>query len=740
MVEAPPVNEAYLRRIAEEEPELARTLTRLMAEEQQAITPERREHLARFFEPAPEDANYAEWLYARYRHAKAADLQINSIFDRSLALPLAHIILGCIREGVEVTPDDLERYARRGWIPAPIEEGDACERLYPRALALPSRIKFVHALLAGGFSEDEIGEIIEWEDGLIDVVADSDEPEVDTRGLTPEWAEYARWNARWAAMLTELFMVGEFEAWVLAGHAPDNTPSKKSAQSPAGPFTFENLLISLRPLLTWDSPEISERGAVRRATTSLYWKELARECFDLELGRLDETAREAALADMRPIARKAANRLLEHPDGRFGGFYVDAARLREAIQSVRPVRPPQLSPPTDEAGPGPAVRTPPSIPSLFRGGEAQIPSSVALRGFLAACHNAAEGASRWTETNNGIPSYTFRQRQGAMIVSMRLPEETSLDPALAATLWSQVKQLADADADVLLAALARWMEPAHRDAQGATWITATAVLDCRGIKPKMKRDGAARYRAGHRWEDIAEIAASLERLDRIWVELQQIKVLEHQRGRRPRERQLTLESKLVNVTDRISQSDLDGGKLPVAWHYRPGRWIEPFLEAPNRQVAILLQKALMYDPYRRLWEKRLARYFTFHLRIGARTPTPLRRKIGGIMEELSLPIDQRNPERTRQRFEAALHRLRDDALIASWEYTGEAQAALSPSNLPARGWLATWLDAAIEVVAPPTVQRRYDAIAQRPRAGKAGAATRRRGADDGHPGTAAGGS
>jgi hypothetical protein len=130
----------------------------------------------------------------------------------------------------------------------------------------------------------------------------------------------------------------------------------------------------------------------------------------------------------------------------------------------------------------------------------------------------------------------------------------------------------------------------------------------------------------------------------------------------------------------------------------------------------LLQRTLQYDPYRDRWEKRLARYFLFHLRIneGDGGSEPLRRIAGQLIEELNLLefLDRRNPRRTVDRFEKAMGQLLDDGQIGSWEYTDKAQAKLK--DLPARNWLDAWLAAAaITVTAPKEGQEQYAALAER---------------------------
>ena len=138
----------------------------------------------------------------------------------------------------------------------------------------------------------------------------------------------------------------------------------------------------------------------------------------------------------------------------------------------------------------------------------------------------------------------------------------------------------------------------------------------------------------------------------------------------------------------------------MAWCYRPGPWLAPFLVPPNRQTALLAPTVLRYDPYHERWEKRLGRYLTFHLRMDARRAggAPLVRRLGPLLDELGLPLDRRHPERTRSRCEAALDRLVRDGVIGAWAYTSAARTDLAA--LPARRWLDQWRAATIAITAP----------------------------------------
>ncbi len=349
----------------------------------------------------------------------------------------------------------------------------------------------------------------------------------------------------------------------------------------------------------------------------------------------------------------------------------------------------------------------PTVAPAFRNGTAAVPSCLAVQGILTAIHHAYPQAAGWTLSRDGHPSFTFAKRAGTIVTSLSPPHDAPRAGETLASLWQTTKELTDLDGDVLLAALCQAMARAPNATQGAIWLTADAVLDYRGITPKTHRDGPFRQRAGHRAQDRAQIAASMERLDRLRVQLCEVEVMEPQPHGKPRRASYTHESKILVIEERLLR---DGE--PIAWRYVPGPWLTPFLTSPNRQVAVLMQQALRYDPYRQRWEKRLARYFTFHLRMDARNGRPLVRRIGPLLDELHLPVDRRHPERTRVRFETALQRLARDGVIGAWDYTPEAHDTLA--TLPSRGWLERWQDMSIAVTAAPMVQERYSSIRPAP--------------------------
>jgi len=360
----------------------------------------------------------------------------------------------------------------------------------------------------------------------------------------------------------------------------------------------------------------------------------------------------------------------------------------------------------------------PAIPQAFHDGMASIPSCLPAQGILAAIHHGADEHGtpgdetpmtrrRWQRTHDGLPYFTWQPKKGAgQIATYLRPEDTTVvTQDVADLLWQKARGLKDHDGDVLLACLVQAMH--HRLEDGTTWISADAVLRYRGIQPIMKHENGQRRRAGQRTEDIAQVAASMANLETLWVQVREINILEARDGKKPKPARFTHESRVLAITDRITQGEEGSAALPIAWRFKPGTWLEPFLAAPYRQTALMMQKTLEYDPYRQKWEKRLARYATFHLRmnVGGADQAGEGRQIGTLLDELNLPLDTRHPERTKARLHRALDHLVRDGVIGGWDYTKKGKEIAAA--LPARGWLEDWLTAALWLTPPPALKDHY---------------------------------
>ncbi len=126
------------------------------------------------------------------------------------------------------------------------------------------------------------------------------------------------------------------------------------------------------------------------------------------------------------------------------------------------------------------------------------------------------------------------------------------------------------------------------------------------------------------------------------------------------------------------------------------------MEGPNRFAGVLLDKTLNYDPHNEFWEKRLAKYFMVYFRSGAsKGYHPI--KLQTLFDELNLPINERFPQRTRDRFEKAMDTLQKDGHL-TWDYAASVK-------LPSRNWISTWIGGSIAVDPPKSIRDQYRSIA-----------------------------
>lgn len=343
-----------------------------------------------------------------------------------------------------------------------------------------------------------------------------------------------------------------------------------------------------------------------------------------------------------------------------------------------------------------------------------MPSLV--HSVLNAYSNAQSGADQWKLVDRGY-IYQYQRANDRTEIQLRPHDTEIVDETMLQSLWERIQSISDLDGDVFLCLLAQWMA-APRDAQGFVWITAEQILDYRGIRPRMQHvipsdKTSPMRRAGHRQENLVEIAASISRIRDTHVSMRQwiTEPSRSKRGKgRPKKQLFQEASYLMVIADTVLQREIEWNRtseatpatnpsLSIAWRYQPGGWQEIFLDGPNRQIAWLIQRALNYDRYHEVFEKRLARYFMFHM--GTRlTGTATTCKIGDILKELSLPINWSDPEKTRTRFEKAMHRLQSDQQITEWEM------AKDYGPLPRRHWLNTWLNYDIRVFTAPLLLKK----------------------------------
>ncbi len=352
----------------------------------------------------------------------------------------------------------------------------------------------------------------------------------------------------------------------------------------------------------------------------------------------------------------------------------------------------------------PPKRAIPHTPNLFESDFADTPACFPIQAVIAGIQNAKSTAARWEQPKDHAPFFLYEKPKGTAIVEYKIGGKNEVfDDKTTASLWQQVKNFSDDDADVVLALFAHLIRPSFSD--GTTWFLASQFLDYRGIQPKMQADvpGGKKRRAGHRQEDIKAVGDSIGRIENIWITLHQwIDEALNSKSKKRKRTEFTHKGRFIMVEEAYTQRELPEGDIEgdpgmeIGWRIRPGSWLRTFLESPNRQVAYLCQKSLQYDPYREQWEKRLSRYFMFHGHINTHGGGGVfNREIDKLLLEISLSVENANPQRTKNRFEKAMNRLVKDKIIQEWSYTDNV-------SLPARGWLATWLEQKITIHIAPT--------------------------------------
>jgi hypothetical protein len=333
----------------------------------------------------------------------------------------------------------------------------------------------------------------------------------------------------------------------------------------------------------------------------------------------------------------------------------------------------------------PGVR--PELPLAYASGQADIPTSIALR---AVSHLAWAEPDQLRRDDQGHLSFQHSDSQGEVVLTFRDqrpgPAQTPDGSSRSDWLEREFRHFGDADLDTLLVLLARLGQSA--DEAGGIWLAAADVLNERGLQKKRKRENGKFYDCGHRVEDLAEVAACMERLGMIWMDIARAEVpVGPARGRR-RTKSLVLQDHLVQLGQRVSQPapGWAGGQVAIAWYVKPGQ----ALAAPiAHEVAPVARHVLSYHSHHQRWAKRLGIYFTIHMRLGA--GSVVRRTVGDLLRAVSLNFELRNPHRSWSKLNDALLRLRTDGVITSYEFVR------LPDPLPARGWPEIVLNTTLEV-------------------------------------------
>ncbi|WP_049662490.1 helix-turn-helix domain-containing protein [Bacillus sp. FJAT-27231] len=264
--------------------------------------------------------------------------------------------------------------------------------------------------------------------------------------------------------------------------------------------------------------------------------------------------------------------------------------------------------------------------------------------------------------------------------------------------WEQAEGLSDLDADVFDALCAIFLSKAkyYKD---IVEVNIDDLLSIRGLKSKLGGEGR---RGGYELKQRRQVLKSLSTIQNLWIELD--KSIIYEKGK-PVETKL--EGRAFLFVDQERQDcriteEMNEKKI----RYTVDRVFAKYLCGSGRQVALLPVKALHYDPYRKTWEKRLARYLSWRWRIQARKGDFLQpNKVSTLLEAISIHMNERMPSRTRDRLEKALDTLQQDGLIQSWHY--EKWDELIADQ---KGWGRVWAHSTIIIDPPEYVKEHYRPI------------------------------
>jgi DNA-binding XRE family transcriptional regulator len=269
-------------------------------------------------------------------------------------------------------------------------------------------------------------------------------------------------------------------------------------------------------------------------------------------------------------------------------------------------------------------------------------------------------------------------------------------------MWYLVQSMDDLTADCWDALVSQWVAEA-RSPDGKVWISVDQILRYRGLASHQ----TGRTRGGYTAEQRAAVTEALLRIISMRLQGFTIDVLEEQddgQGRRlvPVRRQIGGPALEVGLD--LTQTDFLGHTEIKALLVRPGEMFARYYMGAGRSVALLSQKALTYQPYREVWEKRLTRYFAYSWDRRHDGVARQQHTIAELLEATQQTVNPTRPDATKDRLEKALHRLVADGVIAGWDYV---QESWDEANRPRRHWAPVWLEARVDVMAPDEVQQFY---------------------------------
>ena len=253
-----------------------------------------------------------------------------------------------------------------------------------------------------------------------------------------------------------------------------------------------------------------------------------------------------------------------------------------------------------------------------------------------------------------------------------------------------VLKLDDEHAQTFAYLMANWM--VQNDGQAVTQrarVHVNDLLDFRDLKRK-KRD----FKPEQKREERDRIL----RLSEMWMTVRERVLV---RGKKRKTKEVNVISRLIDLAIETDATGvgapipllLEGmptSSVPYAFRYEPGEWAKSYW-ADSQYVGSIFRKVLSYDT-RVLAERmamRIALYLSFVRQRRERT-------VRDLLAGAHIFIPTTMPLRSREAFEDALGRLRDDGITFGYEYVG------GDPPISGKGWSARWLDSEISILSQPS--------------------------------------
>jgi DNA-binding XRE family transcriptional regulator len=279
---------------------------------------------------------------------------------------------------------------------------------------------------------------------------------------------------------------------------------------------------------------------------------------------------------------------------------------------------------------------------------------------------------------------------------------------LSEKMFRECAKLSDFDADVLDLLSNVWISRV-KTLDNLVMADVDELLSLRGLKPKRGEGGRV---SGYRPVQRAALIEAIERIGSLWIEFSRLEIFNARTNGKRTKQCITAQSRAFMITDRFTRECIDGRLETVKIVFRPGGIFSQFLLGPGRQIALLAKQAIAYDPYRRKWEKRLARYLSWQWRNRASSGTYMNPfRVCTLLRSTEIDATRKSrPHRVRWRLEKALDTLQDDHVIKGWQYEGWDEPVTNRS-----GWFEVWLNAKVMIEPPETITTQYQCIV-RPKA------------------------